>query len=119
MTRRDKSPLIIVAGWLMVAVCSGCASAPLGPVAAPPQALPSLQGSYHTVRSRETLWRIARSYGLDAQALADPNPLRNPRDLAVRQQLFIPLPPESPRFLWPTRGTLKASSTSWVDIAAP
>lgn len=119
MTLRDKSARIIVAGWLMAVLSSGCASTPLGPVTTPPSTMPTLQGSYHTVRSRETLWRIARSYGLDTQTLADANRLRSPGNLAVGQQLFIPLPPESPRFLWPTRGTLKASSTSWVDIAAP
>ncbi|MBI1992466.1 MAG: LysM peptidoglycan-binding domain-containing M23 family metallopeptidase [Candidatus Omnitrophica bacterium] len=119
MTRRDKSALIIVAGWLMVAVCSGCASAPIAPVASATQPLPSFKGSYHKVRPGDTLWRIARSYGLDVKTLTAANQLHGSTYLKEGQQLFVPLPVESQRFLWPLLGSLRASSASWVEIAAP
>jgi murein DD-endopeptidase MepM/ murein hydrolase activator NlpD len=86
----------------------------------PQQALPSLQGSYHRVRRGETLWRIAHSYGVDVETLARANRLPSASRLAVGQQLFIPLPPESSRFLWPLRGSLRAGGGSQgLEIAAP
>jgi murein DD-endopeptidase MepM/ murein hydrolase activator NlpD len=89
-------------------------------VAPPAQAVPALHGSYHVVRRGETLWRIARSYGLNAQALAAANRLPNAKDLKVGQRLFIPLPPESANFLWPVRGALRSpGSSQGIDIAAP
>ena len=83
------------------------------------QAVPTLQGSYHQVRTGETLWRIARSYGLDPRALADANSLPNGH-VTVGQRLFIPIPQESSHFLWPLRGSLKNSDPSrGVQITAP
>lgn len=106
--------------WILLILTAGCASAPLGPVtAAPPQALPTMQGSYHLVRRGETLWRIARSYGLDVNTLASANRLPSAHHLTVGQQLFLPLPTESSRFLWPVRGAVKTAGTSWIEIAAP
>ena len=83
----------------------------------PRQALPTLNGSYHQVRRGETLWRIARSYGLDPTALAAANRLRS-NQLEVGQKLFIPLPAETRRFLWPLRGSYGRSGAYGVTIAA-
>jgi murein DD-endopeptidase MepM/ murein hydrolase activator NlpD len=38
--------------------------------------------------------------------------------LTVGQQLFIPIPPESPRFLWPVHGSTAAASHG-IAIRAP
>ena len=112
--------------WVAAALISstglaGCETLPgPGPSPRPAQAVPALQGSYHTVRRGETLWRIAHSYGLDPATLAAANRLPNTRQLAVGQTLFIPLPMESARFLWPVRGTLRAAAgTHGIDIGAP
>ena len=79
-----------------------------------------LQGSYHEVRPGETLWRIARSYGLDIQTLRSVNRLPHTTQLAVGQRLFLPLPPESRQFLWPVRGSLRPSNQPrGIDIVAP
>jgi murein DD-endopeptidase MepM/ murein hydrolase activator NlpD len=92
----------------------------MGQLPSPTQALPSLHGSYHQVRRGETLWRIARSYGLDVRALAAANRLPSMGHLEAGQQLFIPLPSESKRFLWPVRGSLRTLSASHgVEITAP
>ncbi len=104
-----------VIGFLLAA---GCETLPeVGPPAV--QAIPALQGSYHTVRKGETLWRIAQSYGLDPRALAAANRLPSTSRVAEGQRLFIPLPKESARFLWPVRGTIRGASASHgIDIAA-
>ncbi len=111
--------------WLFVLLLTGCATDATGPRsasgvnAASRQALPSLQGSYHTVRRGETLWRIAHAYGLTPETLAAVNRLPSIKELAVGQRLFIPLPAESGRFLWPVRGSLRRTGTArGIEIAA-
>ena len=117
--------------WLSLCFCgasvslwclwlTGCAITSSSQFAPPAQAIPTLRGSYHQVRRGETLWRIARSYGLDVPMLASVNRLPSAAELNVGQRLYIPLPPESPRFLWPVRGSLRAASgTRSVEILAP
>ena len=40
--------------------------------------------------------------------------------MKVGQKLFIPLPPETTRFLWPVRGSSRTSGTSHgIEIVAP
>ena len=100
---------------------AGCATVPVERVSSPgSQAIPTLQGSYYRVRSGETLWGIARAFGIDVRGLAAANRLPDASQLKVGQQLFIPLPGESSRFLWPLRGSLGTSRGSkGVAIAAP
>lgn len=85
---------------------AGCATASFEHATPrPPQAIPTLEGSYYRVRRGETLWRIAKSFGLEVNTLANANHLPSASALKAGQQLFIPLPPESNRFVWPVRGT--------------
>ena len=59
-------------------VAVGCATtAPSRPLAVPPQAVPALDGSYHRVVKGDTLWRIARSFGVGVDTLATVNRLPN------------------------------------------
>jgi murein DD-endopeptidase MepM/ murein hydrolase activator NlpD len=110
--------LAIVYGVVILSA-TGCASAPIGSATTTPrQAIPSLQGSYHTVRRGETLWRIARAYGLDLETLVWANRLPSAQHLSAGQQLFIPLPQESSRFLWPVRGSVKPAGATGIEIAA-
>ena len=97
----------------------GCASAPLHQAAAPPvREIPTLNGSYHQVQRGETLWRIAHSYGLDAKTLAAANRLSSAGQIAIGEQLFIPLPQETTQFLWPVRGSYSHASPG-LEIDAP
>ena len=95
------------------------------PMTAPPAvqsraSLPSLAGSYHIVSKGETVWRIARSYGMSPEALLSANRLSHATPLAVGQRLFIPLPQESRQFLWPVRGRVKNAGAPYgIEIAAP
>ena len=113
-----SDPIGIVCCTLLL--LAGCSTPPERYAAPPQQAIPSLSGSYHRVQRGETLWRIARSYGLDVKTLAGANRLPSASHLRVGQQLFIPLPAESSQFLWPVRGSLRtASGVHGIDISAP
>ncbi len=47
-------------------------------------------GIYHVVEPGQTLYRIAKTYGVDEAKLANANNIRNPNQLEVGQHLFIP-----------------------------
>jgi len=78
------------------------------------------------VQRGETLWRIARDFGIDAQELARANRISSPNHLKVGQRLFIPSPRSAARFYWPARGNLPQGSAArsqagrkGVEIRAP
>jgi len=48
------------------------------------------KGVVHTVGSGETLYRIANTYGVDPQDLAEINDVNDPRELRAGVKLFIP-----------------------------
>ena len=115
---------------LLMVMTAGCAQrsvithtqVPRQPVAP----LPQVYGSSYHVQRGESLWRIARDFGWDADSLARVNRLSSPEHLRVGQRLFIPPPPASSRFLWPARGALVASREGGgestgrgLDIRAP
>jgi LysM repeat protein len=83
----------IVVGCLLV---SGCARAPRrvpGPSAIPQRAenvMPASFGIYHTVERGQTVFRIAKFYGVDWRELMRINHISNPSGLVVGQRLFIP-----------------------------
>jgi len=98
---------------LTLLILMGCASVPMEqPLLPKTQALPVLNGSYHTVRRGETLWRIAHAYGLEPQAVVLANHLPQGGQLTVGQKLFIPLPQESSHFLWPVEGRHRSAGVS-------
>jgi lipoprotein NlpD len=51
---------------------------------------PALVGVVHVVRRGETVWRIARAYGIDPADLMETNGLSDPRELAEGAELFVP-----------------------------
>ena len=115
------------AGVALSFFAAGCATTPplLAPTSTPSAVrslprvmLPTFQGSTHTVQPGETLWRIAQSYGLTATMLARANHLSTTHHLRVGQPLFVPLPVESGRFVWPLRGRWRSTGSSSVEITA-
>ena len=80
------------------APAAGAAGAPAGG-----HAELDVVGVVHVVRRGETLYRIARTYGLSPQDLAEVNGIRDPRALEVGDELFVPgatrgleVPPAAP-----------------------
>jgi murein DD-endopeptidase MepM/ murein hydrolase activator NlpD len=76
---------------------AGC-PAPRTAVRAPPAELRTelnggerpLTGVVHVVRRGETLWRIARTYGITPGDLMETNGISDPRAVPVGTQLFVP-----------------------------
>ncbi|MGC4113293.1 MAG: LysM peptidoglycan-binding domain-containing M23 family metallopeptidase [Myxococcales bacterium] len=107
---------------------------------------PEIQGATHVVKPGETLWRIAKAYGVTVEDLSIANNLGDGARLASGQELFVPgakakvdVPPgESPPpevrpipqgdapLAWPLVGVLYArfgprgdTKHEGIDIAAP
>jgi lipoprotein NlpD len=55
-----------------------------------PHVEPDLVGVVHVVRRGETIYRIARTYGVEPRELMDVNGLADARQLEVGMELFIP-----------------------------
>jgi LysM repeat protein len=51
---------------------------------------PALEGIVHVVRRGETVYRIARAYGIDPADLMETNGVSDPRAIAVGAELFVP-----------------------------
>lgn len=47
-------------------------------------------GFLHTVRSQDSIYSLARQYGVTVQSLVDANPNVDPDDLPVGEQICIP-----------------------------
>jgi murein DD-endopeptidase MepM/ murein hydrolase activator NlpD len=98
----------LVAGALVLATLAGCASRQRTPAeisgqrpppfplsSADPHVEPDLVGTTHVVQKGETLYRIAKTYGVDPRELMDANGISDPRTLAPGQELFVPGAPHA------------------------
>ena len=78
------------------ALLAACAAAPRAPrpvpfpLAAAGHDEPEIAGVLHVVKRGETLYRIARAYGIDAADLMETNGISDPRALTVGTELFVP-----------------------------
>jgi LysM repeat protein len=76
-----KSSVFIILSFLALAL-NGCVTAP--------RQMQPVGGIYHIVGSKETLWRIARTYDVDMGQIMRLNRINDPNQLKVGQELFIP-----------------------------
>lgn len=51
---------------------------------------PALAGIVHVVRRGETIWRIARAYGIDPADLMETNGVADPHAVEIGTELFVP-----------------------------
>jgi murein DD-endopeptidase MepM/ murein hydrolase activator NlpD len=51
---------------------------------------PALAGIVHVVKGGETVYRIARTYGIDPADLMETNGVADPRTIAIGAELFVP-----------------------------
>ncbi|HEY6101199.1 MAG TPA: M23 family metallopeptidase [Anaeromyxobacter sp.] len=83
--------------WLAALALAAC-PAPRPASRPPPLPLESaahhdefaLAGVVHVVRRGETVWRIARAYGIDPGDLMETNGIADPRSVEVGAELFVP-----------------------------
>ena len=112
---RLNFPLVYL-GFLIFSIfyLSGCATAP-PPVSHPISSLPPKNGVYHKVSPGETLWRIAKTYGITIDELIQKNNIPNGAHIEKDQLLFIPGADhvetvvldhdfKSNEFIWPLKG---------------
>jgi len=112
----------LVFGFLAL-VLTGCAVTPKK-VSVPSVPLKAAPGvSYHKVTRGQTLWRIARLYGMDLEELVNLNNIQDSSKLEVGRHLIIPtdrktrtaLPNNADEdFIWPIRGKV-VSAFSQAD----
>lgn len=81
-----------IAGAVMACFISGCAPrrASLAPGQSSGHVEPDLPGRRHLVAPGETLFRVAKMYGVSPEALAAENGITDPRELVAGQELVIP-----------------------------
>lgn len=101
---------------MLILLSGGCAST------SSQQAQPTLsqaQGVYHEVQRGQTLWRIAKAYGVSLDVIIRQNRLSDATQIQTGQLLFIPgasrtveIPATAgwessqTQFLWPVKGTV-------------
>lgn len=73
----------------IIFLAGGCVTVPR-PVIPPSVGPAGVGGVYHIVGSGQTLWRIARTYGVPMQEIMRRNQIADPNQLGVGQELFIP-----------------------------
>jgi murein DD-endopeptidase MepM/ murein hydrolase activator NlpD len=94
VSRADRG----IAAAAALALLAACAPPPAVTPRAPPVPLattphheePGLAGVVHVVRRGETLYRIARAYGIDVADLMETNGIEDPRSVATGAELFVP-----------------------------
>lgn len=79
MIKRSIKAVMIL---LVIVLFSGCVTVP------PEREMP--RGVFHIVGRGQTLWRIAKTYGVDVNLLMRTNAISDPAQLKVGQRLFIP-----------------------------
>jgi lipoprotein NlpD len=87
--RERRAPLVLAAALAL----AGCLHPPArGPM--PEGGVPHVEldvvGVVHVVRRGETVYRIAKTYGLSPDELMEVNGLEDPRQLEVGMELFVP-----------------------------
>ena len=114
-----KKVCLLVTGCLLLVVSLiGCAAVTMRPPA-PPK---GMAGVYHRVKKGQTLWRIAKTYGINMNEVARINRLADSSRIYVGQLIFIPQAkepiknlPEEPAFkdkggdfIWPVKGKVSS-----------
>jgi lipoprotein NlpD len=80
---------------------------------------PDLVSVHHVVRPGQTLYRIARAYGLSADELAAANQISDPTTLKVGQELLIPGATEAVAVEGPDRDPEERPGTARVNATRP
>ena len=84
--------ILIFGFWTLI--LSGCATVELAPrqtaLSGPQKTIQPSQGLYHRVQKGQTLWRIARIYGLSIEEILKANAITDSTLIASGQSILIP-----------------------------
>jgi murein DD-endopeptidase MepM/ murein hydrolase activator NlpD len=105
--RIKTGPFIFV---LLTVALSGCATAPKTAQKPPKASHPS--GFYHKVERGQTLWRIAKTYGIELDELLRTNNISDSNSIDTGQSILIPAKSKpavaaafnDEDFIWPLKG---------------
>ncbi|MGD8328868.1 MAG: M23 family metallopeptidase [Acidobacteriota bacterium] len=86
------------------------ASQTAGQPATTPAATPTPAGRMHTVQPGDTLWSLARRYGVSVDDFVRANDLPDPNSLSVGERLLIPGNATDAGWMWPVAGGAVLSS---------
>jgi lipoprotein NlpD len=89
LTARERRAPLLAAAALALAGCLHPAGGAT-PAGGTPHVEPDVVGVVHVVRRGETVYRIAKTYGLAPDELMEVNGLEDPRQLEVGMELFVP-----------------------------
>ncbi|HBU07701.1 MAG TPA: hypothetical protein DEA99_00510 [Candidatus Omnitrophica bacterium] len=80
--------------WFVILVLSGCATVELAPrqtvLSGPQKTIQPSRGLYHRVQKGQTLWRIARIYGVSIEEILMANTIADSTLIASGQSILIP-----------------------------
>lgn len=93
--RRGFALLCVMCLGLNVLGGAGCASSPSASGSSGSSAAP--RGFYYTVKTGDNLYQIGKRFGVPVRVLARVNRIRDVRDLAVGQRIYIPARRAAPR----------------------
>jgi murein DD-endopeptidase MepM/ murein hydrolase activator NlpD len=77
-------------GFLLLAASLVCCAAPQRRPVETAKEVQESDGVYHIVRPGQTLWRIARAYGVGLEELAQANGIDDPTSVAAGRPLYVP-----------------------------
>ena len=100
---------------LLTLIAVGCAGTQRAPDTRPEPAEPTpnrSEGIYHTVEPGQTLWRIARLYGVELDHLAQVNRIEDPTRIEAGARLWIPGAEQNR--VETTIATTETTPTDWV-----
>ena len=85
-----KTKMLNFFALIVILLSTGCATVPRSaPVASMP---PAPEGITHVVGTGDTLWRIAKDYGVDISQIMQSNRLSDGNHISIGQRLVIPQP---------------------------
>jgi murein DD-endopeptidase MepM/ murein hydrolase activator NlpD len=123
--------------FLVIILLTGCARTVYRPTR-PTPTFP--RGVYHRIEKGETLWRIAKTYGVEVEKIKSYNNIRDVEDIKVGTLIFIPRAEKKLHttypisvgkigregFMWPAQGRIvsyfdfgKGGTSKGIDVALP
>ncbi len=103
---------------ISLSACASVPQSPSAPTALSTTPISTVSGTSHTVKSGETLWRIARMYHTDLDMIVSANRIPGSSAIAVGQVLVIPgngpatskpaasFAGDDSGFIWPAQGNI-------------